>query len=95
MVFLLFLALALIIVFLFFFLLALHRHRPTLMLALPGVPSLHTTFPPVLSSCSPRCLLPLRATSTSSNQGLYHFLKDFSRILFPFFKDSIQCEKEP
>ena len=52
MVFLLFLALALIIVFLFFFLLALHRHRSTLMLALPGVPSLHTTFPPVLSSCS-------------------------------------------
>ena len=98
MVFLLFLALAIIIVFLFFFLLALHRHRPTLMLALLGAPSLHTTFPPVLSSCSPRCLLPLLplcATSTSSNQGSYYFLKDFSRTLFQFFKDFIQCEQEP
>ena len=68
------------------------------MLALLGVPSLHITFPPVLSSCSPRCLLPLLplcATSTSSNQGSHQFLKDFSRTLFPFFKDSNQCEKEP
>ena len=97
-VFLLFLALALTIVFLFFLLLALHQHHPTLMLALLGVPSLHITFPPVLSSCSPRCLLPLLplcATSTSSNQGSHQFLKDFSRTLFPFFKDSNQCEKEP
>ena len=97
-VFLLFLALALTTVFLFFLLLALHQHHPTLMLALLGVPSLHITFPPVLSSCSPRCLLPLLplcATSTSSNQGSHQFLKDFSRTLFPFFKDSNQCEKEP
>ena len=68
------------------------------MLALLGVTSLHITFPTVLSSCSPRCLLPLLslcATSTSSNQGLYHFSKDFSRILFPFFMDSTRCEKEP
>ena len=68
------------------------------MLALLGVPSLHITFPPVLSSCSPRCLLPLLplcATSTSSNQGSHQFLKDFSRTLFLFFKDSNQCEKEP
>ena len=97
-VFLLFLALALTTVFLFFLLLALHQHHPTLMLALLGVPSLHITFPPVLSSCSPRCLLPLLplcATSTSSNQGSHQFLKDFSRTLFLFFKDSNQCEKEP
>ena len=60
------------------------------MLALLGVPSLHITFPPVLSSCSPRCLLPLLplcATSTSSNQGSYHFWR--------IFKDPFQCEKEP
>ena len=79
-VFLLFLALALTIVFLFFLLLALHQHPPTLMLAFLGVLSLHITFPPVLSSCSPCCLLPLLplcAPSTSSNQGSYHFLKDF------------------
>ena len=55
------------------------------------------------SSGSQFLFSPLSSSSFSSLRHLdifqpgfeYHFLKDFSRTLFLFFEDSIQCEKEP